>query len=187
MVAAALDFLLAGRPAPQELEPPGQKSRLHRYLYRRQVDSLGAFGRQIVRFARWMLLPDDTPHGTRRKNLSELEKIRARLDDDNPLPLGLVYVSTRDTLKIWKNHQVLAYGFRALSWGKIEMHIYDPNHPMRDDVTLRCEHAPIEQQDSEAPTLYGLICEQWVGDEKTRHVRGFFAMPYVPVTPPPYL
>ena len=183
MVAAALDFAQLGRPAPTTAKVPKRKSSLHRYLYRRQIDSFGAFGEQIVRFARWMLLPDDSPQGVWKKSYDQFKEIRERLDDQNPLPIGLVYVSARDTLEIWRNHQVLATHYRQPNQDTIEMFIYDPNYPLRDDVFIRSQRVVIPAGDGETP-LNGLVSEQWAGDTQVRPVRGFFAMPYVPVTPP---
>ena len=183
MVAAALDFALIGRPAPTTTKVPKRKSTLHRYLYRRQIDSFGAFGEQIVRFARWMLLPDDTPQGVWKKSYDEFQKISERLDDQNPLPIGLVYVSARDTLEIWRNHQVLATHYRQPDEHTIELFIYDPNYPLRDDVLIRSRRVGIPAGDGEPPTT-GLVSEQWVDNTRVRPVRGFFTMPYVPVTPP---
>lgn len=183
MSAAALDLILAGRTIPDQDKPPKRKSPLHKYIYRRQIDSFGSFGEQIVRFARWMFLPDETTLGTWRKSLIEFEKLRARLDDDNPLPIGLVYVSSQDTLKIWENHQVLAWKYVKSNETEITLYVYDPNYPLRDDVVIRCQYVPI-QNDHESATLYGLKCAQWVGSRQIKPVRGFFAMPYTPVAPP---
>ncbi|MBN1315261.1 MAG: hypothetical protein JXA42_07330 [Anaerolineales bacterium] len=182
MTAAALDMLLAGRVISKNDKTPKRKTPLHRYLYRRQIDSFGSFGEQIVRFARWMFLPDGTTLGTWRKSLIEFETIRAKLDDDNPLPIGLVYVSSQDTLKIWENHQVLAWQYVKNNETEIDLYVYDPNYPERDDVVIRCRHTPI--QDGDGVTLFGLNSTQWVGSRQVRPVRGFFAMPYTPVTPP---
>ena len=189
MVAAAYDLLLAGRPVPPGDKAPRRAGKLHRYLYRRQIDSLGAFGTQVVRFARWMALPDGTPQGTQRRTLDAFEDIRARLDDGSPVPIGLVYVRAQDTLEIWRNHQVLAYGYHERPDGLLEVQIYDPNHPQRDDVVVRCERVVVgsavpPEQDAPPVTLMGLRGEQRVGGRKKQGVRGFFEMPYVPVVPP---
>ena len=189
MVATSLDFLLAGRPIPPDAQVPKRASSLHQYMYRRQNDSLGAFGAQVVRFARWMALPDDSTQGTQKKSADEFEKIRVKLDDDNPVPIGLVYVSAQDTLQIWKNHQVLAYDYTERDDGKLDIKIYDPNHPLEDDVVVRCERVPVGNTylagtPPRVTTHYGLKGVQRVKGRKKKDVRGFFAMPYVPVEPP---
>ncbi len=189
MVASSYDLLLVGRSIPQGSKAPKRASPLHQYIYRRQNDSLGFFGNQIVRFARWMALPDDGSHGIQKKTADEFEKIRAKLDDGNPAPIGLVYVSARDTLRIWENHQVLAVAYTERDAGKLDEYIYDPNHPLRDDVTIHCERVPggssyLPGSPPRVTTLFGLDCVQRVGNRKKKDVRGFFAMPYVPVEPP---
>ena len=67
---------------------------------------------------------------------------------------------------------------------QLEIQIYDPNHPLRDDVIIKSEFVLIEKEDPLAPPVFGLKSEQWIGDRKKKNVRGFFAMPYTPVIPP---
>lgn len=184
MAATALDLVLLDRPIPGTTEAPKRKTPLHKYIYRRQIDSFGPFGDQIVRFARWMMLPDDTQYGTWKKCAEEFDALRGRLDDGNPLPIGLVYVSARETKEIWQNHQVLAYGYREPDAETIELLIYDPNYPLRDDVLVRSRRVSIPAADPQQPPLSGLQSEQWVGDKRVKPVRGYFCMPYVPVEPP---
>jgi hypothetical protein len=183
MIAAAYDLLLAERPVPPGEKTPPRAGPLHQYLYRRQIDSLGSFGAQVVRFARWMALPDGTPHGTQRRTLDAFDGIRPQLDDGNPVPIGLVYVRAQDTLAIWRNHQVLAYGYEERPDGGLDVQIYDPNHPGQDDVVVRCERVEVGNGGAEQ-TLMGLRGEQRVGGRKKKDVRGFFEMPYVAVVPP---
>jgi len=173
MVASSLDFLLAGRQIPQRKRRPGRATLLHQYIHQRQVDSLDVLGKQVVRFARWMVLPDNA---VQRRTLGEVNDLKKMLDRGNPSPIGLVYVGTKDTLEIWKNHQVLAVDYKEQN-GRISIQIYDPNYPRMNDVTIEC------QPDGQG----GLLSEQIVGTKKKKHVRGFFIMPYTPVTPPGYL
>jgi len=182
MSAAAYDFMLAGRPIPKKREIPKRGTKLHRYLLRRQNDSFGRLGAQIVRFVRWAALPDDGPSGTWRKSFEVWEALRVKLDDRNLQPLGLVYISTRDSLNIWENHQVLAHAYTERDDGGVDIHLYDPNFPLRDDVYLRCE--PVTIATPGAESLLGLRTVQRVGNRDVRPVRGFFAVPYVPVEPP---
>lgn len=185
MSAAAYDLMLAGRPIPEEKEVPDRGTDLHRYLLRRQNDSFGRLGAQIVRFVRWAALPDDTPSGTWRKSFEAWEGLRVKLDDRNLQPVGLVYISTRDSLNIWENHQVLAHAYTERDDGGVDIHLYDPNFPLRDDVYLRCEPVTLAtQHEAESVTLEGFRTIQRVGDRDVRPVRGFFAVPYVPVHPP---
>jgi hypothetical protein len=188
MSCAVYDFLLVGRAIPLDTTAPAQGSSLHRYLYRRQVDTFGALGEHIVKFAQWMALPDDTILGTQKRTYDEFEEIHAKLDDGNAVILGLVYVSGSDSLEIWKNHQVLAYSYSELSATTIDINVYDPNYPQRDDIVIRVERIPVGTTlipgvPRRKRTVLGFKCSQMIGDRK-QHVRGFFAMPYVPVMPP---
>lgn len=188
MASAAYDFVLAGRNIPTLTTAPAQGSILHRYLYRRQVDTFGAMGEYIAKFAQWMVLPDDTILGTQKRTYDEFEEIRAKLDDGNPVVLGLVYVSGSDSLEIWNNHQVLAYSYSEVSATTIDINIYDPNYPLRDDATIRAERVPVGTTfvpgvPPRKRTVLGFKCTQRLSNlNKTVH--GFFAMPYVPVVPP---
>ena len=49
MCAGAIDFLLAGREViPTDNEPPRRGTRLHRYLFRRSMDSFGDGGNDLA-------------------------------------------------------------------------------------------------------------------------------------------
>jgi hypothetical protein len=188
MSSAAYDFLLAGRSIPSTTTAPKQGSLLQEYLYRRQIDTFGALGEYVAKFAQWMVLPDDTILGTQKRTYDEFEEIRAKLDDGNPVVLGLVYVGGSESFEIWKNHQVLAYSYSEISDTTIDINIYDPNYPHSDDAVIQVERIPVGTTfvpgvPPRKRTVLGFRCTQKVahGDHK---VRGFFAMPYVPVTPP---
>jgi hypothetical protein len=188
MSCAVYDFVLSDRRIPADTTPPAQGSPLHRYLYRRQVDTFGALGEYITKFAQWMVLPDDTILGVYKRTYDEFEEIHAKLDDGNAVVLGLVYMSGLDSLKIWNNHQVLAYSYSDVSATTIDINIYDPNYPQRDDVSIRMERVPVGTTlipgvPPRKRTVLGFKCCQKIGDRE-KNVRGFFAMPYVPVVPP---
>jgi hypothetical protein len=123
--------------------------------------------------------------------MDEFVGIRARLEAQNGVVLALVYVGA-DTIpnilkEIWNNHQVLAHAWTQVSPDMVEIHVYDPNYPKRDDVVIRGERILVGQTDAaeggKSP-VYGLRCEERVGNQAVRKVRGFFPMPYVPVEPP---
>ncbi|HAA28100.1 MAG TPA: hypothetical protein DCE56_11055 [Cyanobacteria bacterium UBA8553] len=188
MSSAAYDFLAADRSIPLHTTAPAVGSTLHQYLYRRQIDTFGSFGEYIAKFAQWMVLPDDTIFGIQKRTYDEFEEIRAKLDDGNPVVLGLVYVSSRETIEIWNNHQVLAYGYSEVSDSTIDVNIYDPNYPGRDDVTIRVERVPVGTTfvpgvPPRKRTVLGFRCTQKMSNHDIK-VRGFFAMPYAPVMPP---
>lgn len=188
MSTAAYDFLLAGRSIPSVTTSPEQGANLHRYLYRRQIDTFGALGEYIAKFAQWMVLPDDTILGTQKRTYDEFEEIRAKLDDENAVVLGLVYVSGGNRFEIWKNHQVLAYNYSEVSATTININIYDPNYPQREDVIIRAERISVGTTlipgvPPRKRTVLGFKCTQQIAN-RAKNVRGFFAMPYVPVMPP---
>lgn len=188
MSSAVYDFLLAGRSIPSDITTPTQGSPLHKYLYRRQVNTFGALGDYITKFAQWMVLPDDTILGIQKRTYDEFEAIHAKLDDGNAVVLGLIYVSGRDSWEIWNNHQALAYSYSEISATTIDINIYDPNYPQRDDVVIRLERVPVGTTlipgvPPRKRTVLGFKCSQKIG-EFDKNIRGFFAMPYVPIVPP---
>jgi len=188
MSSAANDFVLAGRSIPADTTVPAQGSPMHRYLYRRQIDTFGAMGEYIAKFAQWMIIPDSTILGIQKRTYDEFEEIRVKLDDGNAVVLGLIYVAGRNSIAIWNNHQVLAYNYSEISATTININIYDPNYPLRDDVIIQVERVPVGTTlipgiPPRKRTVLGFKCTQKIGNQ-TKNVRGFFAMPYVPVVPP---
>jgi hypothetical protein len=188
MDSAACDFYLAERTPPSTNKVPRKGTSLHRYLFQRQIDTFGAYGEYLVKLAYWMALPDDTIDGTQKRTHDEFEGIRSRLDDRIPVVLCLVYVGFDETIKMWENHQVLAYQYEEALPNVVRIGIYDPNFPQLDDVHIKCERISVGSRLISRPsprrvTVYGLRCTQVVR-AKDRIVRGFFMMPYEPVVPP---
>jgi len=187
MSSAAYDFILAGRSIPDTPITPEQGSPLQKYLYKRQIDTFGSFGEYIVKFFRWMNLPDDTIHGTCKLTYDEFENIQAKLDDKNLVQLGLVYVKWGASREVWENHQVLSYGYSETLPNILTINIYDPNFQDMDDVTIRAERIPVGSiisYGSRKITVFGLKCSQMLGKDNYKDIRGFFAMPYAPIIPP---
>ncbi len=190
MCAAAYDFALLRRPVPTTSDPPRQGSRFHRYLFQRQMDSLGGLGQQAVKVAQWTSLPDDTLVGTLRRTADELVGIRLKLDQENLVVLALIYVhaaSMRELSKvIFNNHQVLAYSYLQEDSGALTINVYDPNLPIRDDVSIHIVPVPLgEEQTAAGPqVIMGGKAVQLVGGSPYRDVRGIFAMPFNAVQPP---
>ncbi len=185
MSAGAVDFLLAGREIPAMKEAPRRGTKLHRYLFRRAMDSF-AMGESILRFARWMFLPDDGLNGTYRMTLGEWEKVRAMLDEHRLVPLGQLRAKAANLQEIsrdvWNNHQVMAYGYTENADSSVDIRIYDPNCPDADGVFIRAERVQVGV-DHNSP-VYGLACYECDCWEKHRILHGFFAMPYEPADPP---
>jgi hypothetical protein len=151
MCSAAYDFALARLPIPDIREIPKAGSRLS-LSFRRQMDSLGGFGQQVVRVAQWTSTPTDTVLGTRAQSLHEFNLMRSSLDDKNPVILALIYEHATTLKKlsrvIFNNHQVLAHSYEQDASGVITLHVYDPNLPGRDDVVIRSEPVELGQVDT---------------------------------------
>lgn len=185
MSAGAVDFLLAGREIIPDREPPKRGTRMHRYLFRRAMDSF-AMGESILRFARWMLLPDEGRNGTQRLTLMEWEKIRAILDQNRLIPIGQLRAKADNFQKVsrdvWNNHQVMAYGYQENPDGSFELRIYDPNCPNDDNVTIHIERVQVGEENGNP--VYGLASYERDCWDQHRVLHGFFAMPYEPADPP---
>ncbi len=190
MCAAAYDFLLAGRGIPLNMDVPHQGTRLQRYLFQRQMDSLGGLGEALIKVAQWTSLPDDTTVGTMRRTADEFQLLRHKLDEGNLVILALIYAhasSLKELAKlIFKNHQVLAHAYQQDNKGTVTIHVYDPNLPAQDDVDIHAEPVVLSEATSLAgpQTVMGLKCTQQVGGKFYKDIRGFFAIPYTPVNPP---
>lgn len=193
MSSAAADFYLCGRPIPHTLEVPTRRTKLYQYIYRRAIDSFGGFGKQIVQVARWMTMPVWSAQGIQARTYREFQDIRARLDDQQPVLLTLIYEqaakSSEILKKIWGNHQVLAYRYSEEPGGLTRIYVYDSNYPREDDVHIRTEKIIAGETGAEAELepAYGLKSVQLVPGYAPRVVHGFFAMPYFQVEPPPGL
>jgi len=172
MSAGAADFLLAGRKIPQTSTVPTAGDPLHRYLYARQLDSLGAFGDVILRFMNWMSRPDGGPTGTQKLTLDEFEhKVRSRLNAFRPVVLGMLYVKWSDSREVWLNHQVLAHRYTRTS-ESVRIEIYDPNYPKRNDVFIEAVKTPS-----------GFETTQYIGAQ-SKKMYGFFMITHQPILPP---
>lgn len=168
MVFAALDAFAADQPLPsgaREPSLPAHDSPLAARIWRRQVDSVVMrLAANLWQFVRFTWLPSASTFGiaaaTRRELLPLFDMLRA----GRPAPLGLV--NALRPLRLAANHQVLAY---AADFGsdEVAIRIYDPNHPMRDDVVLVVPLSPQKP-----------ITEHV--DKRTTLWRGFFIEHYSP-------
>jgi len=137
MVFAALDAFAADRPLASEAaanDLPPHDAELSRLIWRRQVDSVVApLAVNLLQFARFTYLPTRSSLGIAMATRRELLPLFDALRTGRPVPLGLV--SAVGPLKLATNHQVLAY---AGDFGEehVEIQVYDPNYPHRDDVSL---------------------------------------------------
>lgn len=154
MVFACADYFRSGLSVPRE--QPGAGHPLFLALTRRLFDSFNldcplppwdarcsGVGRYL-----WLMnpaLPDHetdasragiAPHGRSWVMIKDSwPAIRRSIDRNRLCPLALVRTKTLNPLQLGKNHQVLAYGYE-LAGDDLTIRIYDPNHPLRDNVHL---------------------------------------------------
>lgn len=65
----------------------------------------------------------------------EWPKVKANIDNGHLSPLALIETKSLNSGDLGQNHQVLVYGY-DLSGTKLVLHLYDPNAPGNDGVTL---------------------------------------------------
>jgi len=127
-----------------------------------------------------MYLEDSGANGTRALTQTHFAEVLKQLNEGTPVPLGLVLVDADESLEVWRNHQVLAYGYRFISRDTIEILIYDPNYPLRDDISLRCTRVIEVATETTIPNIYesvaGQVVSLRVGNRKEGGVRGFFSV-----------
>ncbi len=181
MVFAALDYFEAGSEPPADTVAPGHGP-LFDYLCTRLFDSfmlpLGP-----ARYMELMspLLSDGetmwsrlglTPHGRAwRMVKEEWPAVRRDIDGGHPSPLGLVTVKSTNPMDLKEDHQVLIYGY-DLEGGDLTLHLYDPNQPGVDDVTL--------SMSVDHPTQLTVVTSAPSGPT----VLAFFRVTYTPTSPP---
>lgn len=182
MVSSAYDHYLFEREISGQNSVPKSGSALQRHLYRRQMDSFGTLGEYILKFTSWMRLPDDTTDGLCALTTHEFLQFRNRLENNLGSVLGIIYEKGTKISHLFLNHQVFAYGLDNLDENHFSIKIYDPNYPERDDAVIKLERRIINHQGNQP--VYGLTCEQWLGNHKVQTIHGFFLMPYIPVKPP---
>ncbi|HEY3335208.1 MAG TPA: hypothetical protein VGK16_08235, partial [Candidatus Limnocylindrales bacterium] len=134
----------AGVAAPLDGAPPVNGSPRFRALVRRQVESLDWL-RVPLRYLDLQALRPDPPTGLAAvlhrepprvdALLREWPRIRSEIDAGHPAVTGLIRASGSSPWILTRNHQVLAFAYEDTG-ETVTIHVYDPNHPARDDVTL---------------------------------------------------
>ncbi len=175
MVFAVRDLFERSTPPPDGSDNPPPGSPAFDFIVDRLFASLrgprgAAFG---ARYYEWMLLPDRIPvikRGVADLTVHDsLRQVRDSIDRRQPAPLGLVCAASANPRDLGNNHQVLAYAHETGQTQTV-LHLYDPNWPDQDDVTLTCA-----LRDGAAhPFAYS------TGDHA---VRGFFVSEYEPADP----
>ena len=97
----------------------------------------------------WLMNPELPDHETVASNLlisprgrawvminDVWPKIKADIDNGRLSPIAQVKIKSLDPTKMGNNHQVLAYGYDLDSRNNLVIHIYDPNHPNDNTVTM---------------------------------------------------
>jgi hypothetical protein len=181
MVFAARDYFEAGRQPPADTTAPGEGP-LFDYLCKRLFDSFGlplGPGRYLELMS--PLVSDGetflsrlglAPHGRAWRMVNqEWPAVRLDIDRGHPSPLGLVTVKSSNPMDLKQDHQVLAYGY-DLGGDGLTLHLYDPNQPGRDDVTLTLSvdhpsQPTVVTMSPSGPTVYA-----------------FFRVTYTPALPP---
>lgn len=180
MALTSRDLWAAGLAAPADLlEPPANGTPRFRALVRRQVESLDWL-RVPLRYLDLQALRPDPPAGLgallHREPprvpaiLCEWPRIRALLEAGLPAVVGLIRVAGLSPWALTHNHQVLAWAHSTTATS-IEIRVYDPNHPGRDDVTLEVAVLP-----GAGPARERLSLTQSTGEP----LLGFFCQPYPP-------
>jgi hypothetical protein len=131
MVFAAFDYWHAGRLPPAVRPAPGTP--LYRFVVRRLIESWHVPA-GVAGYYRGMLSSDADL--ARRTISRQWPRIRALLDDGQPVPLALVTVDSASPLLLGRNHQVLAYGYEVHG-PEVTLAVYDPNSGPDDGVVIR--------------------------------------------------
>ena len=187
MTFVVADRHRAGLPPPPEEVAPDASSALGGTIRRRQVDSFDR-GRLPLRFYSLMspLRPARETGWARvlgRMGLDlhslthvmanrEWPLIRRGLDAGHLVPLGLVRVVSANPLDLARNHQVLAWGY-DLDGEALTLHLYDPNHPGDDGVTIALD---LSDPDGAAAPVFS---------RPDGPLIAFFRAPYRPAAPDP--
>jgi hypothetical protein len=170
MIFTVRDYFEANRLPPPDDEPPAWGTPLFRYIVRRLFDSFNLPSGPLKYYA-WMSLPDeDTWYArglVRRTFREEWPRLRAELERGRLAPFGFIRHRSANPFRVGENHQVLAYGYSLGVSGEVTLRLYDPNHALRDDLTMTFNPS------SAGPGSPGGI-EYSTGE----NVRGFFFTPY---------
>lgn len=136
MAFAAVDRFERGEEAAAEDALPEPGSALFGEIVRRQLDSFGPLLTVPLRF--WASSMASDRRRLRDTVRSAWPAIRAEIDAGTPAMIGLVRAAGWNPLTLGLGHQVVGYRYEATP-GNVQIGVYDPNHPGRDDVTLAIE------------------------------------------------
>jgi Fungal fucose-specific lectin len=132
MAYAVRDYFEAGLPIPLEASNPALHTPLYDYIVRRLFDSFD-LPAGVAAYISWQL---PTRNQFKDTVQGEWPKIKAALDANQLVALGLIRTRSFSPGNLGKNHQVLTFGYDLDDSQRVTLHLYDPNHSDRDDVTL---------------------------------------------------
>lgn len=178
MVMTTRDLFEAGIAPPPDAVPPAHGTPRFRAIVRRQVQSLDWL-RVPLRYYDLQAWRPDPPVGLAARlgreparvvaATREWPRIRAAIDAGELPVVGLIRVAGWSPLLLTRNHQTLGYAYDEAP-GRIELRVYDPNHPGDDTVTLHIER----EADDGRPRHARIRLRQSTGEP----LLGFFRQPY---------
>jgi hypothetical protein len=174
MVFTVIDYNKSKKKAPAVNDVPKEETDLYNYLKKRQLASWGKMNTMVLRYVQWMTFSDEKAQAETRKSWQVVKKA---LDDNDFAVLGLIYNDIRDSLRVWDNHQVLAYGYSEMEDGTTRIHLYDPNFPNNDNIHI--EVKPVK-----GGKIKGVTTAQYKDGEKIHPMHGFLVVPYDYEEPP---
>jgi hypothetical protein len=134
MVFAARDRFERGEDAPLDAQPPAPETPLFREIVDRQFASFG-FLLADVPFRFWRAAALGGGGGRERETaLRAWPAIRAEIDAGRPAMVGLIRLATWNPLAPL-GHQVVGFRYDETA-ERVEIGVYDPNHPGLDNVSL---------------------------------------------------
>jgi hypothetical protein len=123
----------AALPIPPDTDPPANGTPLFQALVRRQVQSLDWL-RTPLRI--WWMGALGAGHASQQARGAEWPRIRADVDAGRLAMIGLVRQTGWNPFRLTDSHQVLGYAYEV-DGNAVTIHLYDPNWPARDDVSIR--------------------------------------------------
>lgn len=142
----------AGLAVPTDTAPPASGSPLFTALVRRQVRSL-EWSRTPIAFW-WVGAFGGPERAAGRSRDIEWPRVRRMIDRGRLAMVGLVRHQGPSPLALSRSHQVLAYGY-TMDGNAITLRVYDPNWPLRDDVTVTLDGDGVRQSTGEP--LFGFL------------------------------
>ena len=177
MCFGVIDYISNGMELPKIKDIPEQGSLLYEYLAERQFASWGRMNLMVFKYIRWMAYSDERAQA---ETLESWLSLRYKLAGGRFAVIGLIYKDFRESVRVWDNHQVLAYGYEVMSDGTIRILLYDPNYPGDDSIALVITPTTLKNGHR------GMQGAQYRGDQRIHEVHAFLNVPYRPKTPPPF-